>query len=72
MNYRTVISLGEKNIKFLMGNFTKLLEGPNKDGIKEAHRSGFLFGYSVFVRFAFIAFIFYVGTVLIVKKHLGQ
>jgi ATP-binding cassette subfamily B (MDR/TAP) protein 1 len=46
MNYRTVISLGEKNIKFLMGNFSKLLEGPNKEGIKQAHISGVLFGYS--------------------------
>ena len=46
MNYRTVIGFGEKNIDHLLGIFDKLLEEPHKLGVKNAHLSGFYFGYS--------------------------
>jgi hypothetical protein len=46
MNYKTVISFGHKNIDFLMNKFDNLLEGPNKQGIKNAHLAGIFYGYS--------------------------
>lgn len=46
MNYRTVISFGEKNIDHLLGKFDALLEEPALKGIKEGHYGGFFFGYS--------------------------
>lgn len=30
MNYRTVISLGEKNVDFILAKYHRLLEGPNR------------------------------------------
>ena len=67
MNYRTIISFGEKNIDHLMNRYNKLLQEPLKNGVKNAHLSGVLFGYSQFIRFAFIAFIFYIGSKFIIK-----
>ena len=46
MNYRTIISFGEKNVDFLMGYYNNLLEEPTIMGVKNAHLGGFLFGYS--------------------------
>jgi hypothetical protein len=46
MNYRTIISFGEKNVDFILKKYYKLLEGPNKQGIKRAHFAGVLFAYS--------------------------
>ena len=46
MNYRTIISLGEKNIDFILEKYYKLLDKPNQEGIKRAHFSGILYGYS--------------------------
>ena len=46
MNYRTVVSFGDKNIDYLLEKYAKLLEGPRKKGIMKAHISGALFGYS--------------------------
>jgi ABC-type transport system involved in Fe-S cluster assembly fused permease/ATPase subunit len=68
MNYRTVISFGQKNIHFLLDKYDKLLEEPNKRGVKNAHLSGLLYGYSEFARFGFIAAVFYIGMVLVIKK----
>ena len=46
LNYRTIISFGEKNIDFLLAKYEKLLEDPNQKGIRNAHIAGFFFGYS--------------------------
>ena len=46
MNYRTVVSLGEKNVDFLMNKYENLLELPLVASRKNAHLGGFLFGYS--------------------------
>ena len=67
MNYRTIISFGEKNVNFLMGHYNDLLEEPVYIGRKNAHIGGFLFGYSQFIRFAFVAFIFYIGAQFMIK-----
>ena len=46
MNYRTIISFGEKNIDFLMKKYESFLELPLVMGRKNAHLGGFFFGYS--------------------------
>jgi ATP-binding cassette, subfamily B (MDR/TAP), member 1 len=65
MNYRTVIGFGEKNVEFLLDKFDRLLDEPNKTGIKNAHLTGFYFGYSQCVRFLFIGIAFYIAAVFI-------
>lgn len=45
MNYRTVIGFGDKNVAYLLEKFDELLREPNMLGIKNAHVSGFYFGY---------------------------
>jgi hypothetical protein len=37
MNYRTVISFGEKNVEFLLSSYEELLLIPNRKGIIKAH-----------------------------------
>lgn len=63
INYRTVISFGEKNVDFILSRYSELLVIPHRAGIKRAHISGLFFGYSQSVRFAFIAFVFYIAAV---------
>ena len=70
MNYRTIISLGEKNVDFILHRYYHLLEGPNAQGIKKAHFSGILFGYSQSVRFVFVALSFYFAALIIDKFDL--
>jgi hypothetical protein len=67
MNYRTVIGFGEKNVAYLLEMFDNLLEKPNQLGIRNAHLSGFLFGYSQCIRFIFIGIAFYIAAVLIAE-----
>jgi hypothetical protein len=67
MNYRTVIGFGQKNVDYLLTKFDELLEVPNMQGIKNAHVSGFWFGYSQCVRFIFIGVVFFISAVLINK-----
>lgn len=45
-NYRTVVSLGEKNVEYILKKYNNLLLTPNKKGIIRSHISGVLFGYS--------------------------
>jgi hypothetical protein len=37
INYKTIISLGPKNINYLVGKYDKLLEIPLKEAVKKAH-----------------------------------
>ena len=46
INYRTVISFGDKNLQFVLNKYGELLVVPHKAGIKRAHISGLFFGYS--------------------------
>lgn len=64
MNYRTVVSLGEKNVEYLLAKYGDLLVIPHRTGVKRAHVSGLFFGYSQSIRFIFIAFVFYIAGML--------
>lgn len=65
MNYRTIISFGEKNIDFILSRYYQLLDEPNRQGIKRAHYSGILFGYSQSIRFVFVGLVFYFASLII-------
>lgn len=52
-----------------MKKYDSLLHFPNVQGIKKAHIGGLFFGYSQFIRFAIIAFIFYMAAVLILDLN---
>ena len=67
LNYRTVISFGEKNIEHLVEKFSVLLLAPNRDSIASAHLSGFFFGYSSFARYNYLAYVFYLSGLFILK-----
>jgi ATP-binding cassette, subfamily B (MDR/TAP), member 1 len=68
INYRTIISFGDKNINHLMDKFSSLLLEPNKDNIISAHLTGFFFGYSSFARYSYVAFVFYISSIFIFKQ----
>ena len=65
LNYRTVISFGEKNITHLVKKYDSYLTHPNELAVKNAHYAGVLFGYSQGVRFIFCGVVFYVAAVFI-------
>lgn len=67
LNYRTVVSFGDKNINHLINKFADHLLGPNKDSIASAHLTGFFFGYSSFARYNYLAFVFYICGLFIWK-----
>ena len=72
MNYRTIVSFGEKNIDFLLKKYNDLLLIPNRKGVVKAHISGLFFGYSQFIRFAFVGLVFWIAAILINKYNLDQ
>lgn len=72
MNYRTIISLGQKNVDFILDKYYGLLDEPNRQGIKRAHFSAILFGYSQSVRFVFVALSFYLATLIIEKFQMDD
>lgn len=65
INYRTCIAFGDKNLQFILDRYCDLLIIPHEAGLKKAHISGLFFGYSQSVRFAYVAFIFYIAAVLV-------
>ncbi|CDW90801.1 abc transporter family protein [Stylonychia lemnae] len=69
INYKTVVSLGEKNVNYLVQKYQDLLEEPKRMDIKHAHISGIIYGYSQCIRFLFIAFIFYLSSVFIFEYN---
>ena len=70
INYRTVISFGDKNVQFILDRYCDLLIIPHKAGVKRSHISGLFFGYSQSIRFAFIGFVFYIAAVFADRYNL--
>jgi len=71
LNYRTVISFGEKNVQFILEKYDDLLIEPHKQAVKAAHKSGLFFAYSQAIRFAYIAFVFWMAAQLAHAKSLN-
>eukprot|EP00351_Strombidinopsis_sp_SopsisLIS2011_P005715 CAMPEP_0116874016 /NCGR_PEP_ID=MMETSP0463-20121206/5391_1 /TAXON_ID=181622 /ORGANISM="Strombidinopsis sp, Strain SopsisLIS2011" /LENGTH=329 /DNA_ID=CAMNT_0004517065 /DNA_START=2629 /DNA_END=3618 /DNA_ORIENTATION=+ len=72
LNYRTVVSFGQKNVDFLVDRYAKHLMASHKSELKKAHVTGLFFGYSQAIRFAFIAFVFYVAAYITKEKGLDS
>jgi ABC-type multidrug transport system fused ATPase/permease subunit len=68
INFRTIISFGEKNINYLLLKFKILLSAPHRDDIISGHTSGLFFGYSIFARYAYVSFVFYISALFIANK----
>lgn len=67
LNYRTVISFGQKNVDLILDRYSELLIIPKQAGIKKAHISGLFFGYSQSIRFVFVAVVFYMAAIFVSK-----
>ena len=67
-----MVSFGDKNVDFILSRYGELLVIPNRAGIKRAHISGLFFGYSQSIRFAFIAFVFYIAAVFVIRYDLDS
>lgn len=52
-------------MQFMLDRYNALLVIPHTAGVKRAHISGLFFAYSQSIRFAFVAFIFYVAAVFV-------
>lgn len=72
LNYRTVISFGDKNVDFILNRYYRLLQIPHQTNVKKAHISGLFFGYSQSIRFIFIGFVFFVAALFVQKEGLDQ
>ena len=64
-NYRTVASFGINEL--IVQEYRILQEGPYKAGMKNAHISGFIFGYSQFITNIAFAVLFYFGTIFMLN-----
>jgi len=67
LNYRTVISFGQRNVDTIMSNYEKLLESPASVRVRNAHIAGLAYGYSLCVRFIFIGTIFWIASNFIIE-----
>lgn len=62
-NVRTVAAFGLE--KKLTDEYFVLLESPFKEGVRDAHKSGFGQGFSFFIMFGTYALVFYVGGIFV-------
>ncbi|CDW72274.1 abc transporter [Stylonychia lemnae] len=69
INYKTVISFGEKNIGFIINKYQDFLMQPKRSAIKISHYSGIMYGYSQSIRFLFIALMFAIAAEYIVHYY---
>lgn len=72
INYKTVVSFGDKSIQFILQKYAKLLEGTHQANIRRAHLSGLFFGYSQAIRFVYIAFVFYIAALFSSRYNLNR
>ena len=70
MNYKTVFSFGEDNIGAVIDKFSFLMQAPLNKRIRDSKVAAVFFGYSISARLIFMAFVYYLGTVLIIHLNL--
>ena len=71
INYRTVISLGQKNVDAINKSFELLLEGPMQHVIKQANKAGAYYALGQAGRTLYISIVFYINLELLVL-HWGE
>jgi ABC-type multidrug transport system fused ATPase/permease subunit len=69
LNYKTVISFGEKNVVQIISKFESLLVEPSRLRIRNAHLGGLAFGYSQCSRMIYLGLVFWIASVVIRKWH---
>mmetsp|Transcript_7498 Transcript_7498/g.6807 ORF Transcript_7498/g.6807 Transcript_7498/m.6807 type:complete len:345 (-) Transcript_7498:1515-2549(-) len=72
INHKTVISFGQKNIDYLLEIYQNFLQEPYAKTVKSAHYTGLLFGFGQFIRFIYMAVIFYIATLFIDGSLVGD
>jgi hypothetical protein len=72
MNYRTVISFGDKNVQFMLGKYAQMLEVTHTSNVKTSHVSGLFFGYSQSIKFVYIGFVFFIAALFVSKFGLDS
>ena len=70
INYRTVISLGQKNVDEMIEKFEHLLVGPMEDVIKKANLAGVYYGLGQSGRTLYISVAFS-ACIFILVYHFG-
>lgn len=66
INYRTVISFGQKNVDHINDRFESLLEGPMKEVIAKTNKVGHYYALGSSGRTLFVSLVFIVGVELLV------
>ena len=61
LNYRTVISFGQKNVDHVKDYYLKLLQGTFERDVKIARTSGLLLGFGTCGRVLYLGLMFYCG-----------
>jgi hypothetical protein len=65
MNYRTIMSFGNKNIESIFQKYQNMLEGPKDDNNRQNRLIGLAYGYSLAIRILYSALIFYFGALVV-------
>ena len=67
-NYKIIKTLESKNRRYIIvDRLASLLSQEIKVKIRREHINGVFFGYSQFIRFAYISFVFYIASIFIHK-----
>jgi len=68
INYRTVISLGQKNVDSMNLKFETLLSGPMNDILKKSNKAGLYYGLSTAGRTIYVSICFMIGIEFLVFR----
>lgn len=68
INYRTVISLGQKNVDAVNKKYEDLLVGPMEDVLKKSNTAGLYFGLGASGRIIYISICFIIGILVLIYK----
>ena len=69
INYRTIISLGQKNVDRINNKFEELLVGPMEQVIRDSNKMGIYFALGTAGRMLYISIMFLIAIELLVVKY---
>lgn len=68
INYRTVISLGQKNVDSITEKFQSLLVGPMETVIKQSNKAGLFYAIGNSGRVTYVSLVFFLSIELLVVR----
>ena len=68
MNYRTVISFGQKSVDKIIGKYNNLAKGPLDRSQKRSFWAGAANGWGQGARITFVALSFTLGNIIVMQK----